>query len=72
MTKQELWAHYCRRNPQFYGGGNVTLSAAGLRKLFDATWDQSHKQGFANGVAWEKANSKPSQDPMDIFKGLFN
>jgi hypothetical protein len=37
MTKKELWKIYSKRNPSFDGEGNVTLSAAGLRKMFETT-----------------------------------
>lgn len=39
MTKKELWAAYVAKNPSFAGDGNITMSARGLRKLFDQTWD---------------------------------
>jgi len=41
MTKSQLWLLYCAKNPSFAQEGNVTLSAAGLKKLFDQTWDQA-------------------------------
>ena len=37
MTKKELWKIYTARNPTFDGEGTVTMTAAGLRKLFDTT-----------------------------------
>jgi hypothetical protein len=39
VKKSELWAQYVARNPSFAGEGNVTMTARGLRKLFDQTWD---------------------------------
>lgn len=39
MKKSELWAQYVAKNPSFAGDGNVTMTARGLRKLFDTTWD---------------------------------
>jgi hypothetical protein len=38
MTRDELWARYVKRNPVFDRGGMVTLSARGLKKMFDTTW----------------------------------
>lgn len=54
MDKKALWKTYSDRNPSFEGGGNVTMSAAGLRKLFEQTWDHAHEQGVKNGRALEK------------------
>ena len=45
MTKNELWRIYVKRNPSFEGDGNVTMSAKGLRKLFDTTWDTAYYDG---------------------------
>ena len=45
MTKEQLWKVYCDKNPSFSGGGNVTMSARGLRKLFDTTWDTAMYDG---------------------------
>ena len=39
MTKEQLWKIYSRKNPSFDGDGNVTMTAKGLRKLFDTTWE---------------------------------
>jgi hypothetical protein len=39
MKKSQLWKIYCAKNPAFERDGNVTMSARGLRKLFDQTWD---------------------------------
>lgn len=54
MKKEELWDAFVRKNPSFNGDGNITLSAAGLRKLFNQTYDHGHEQGFENGKAWQK------------------
>jgi hypothetical protein len=50
MTRRELWAAYCRHNPEFSPGepgATVTMSVAGLRKLFDQTWDKAEAHGRA-------------------------
>jgi hypothetical protein len=39
MTREQLWKIYSAKNPSFEGEGNVTMSARGLRKLFNTTWD---------------------------------
>lgn len=46
MTKQDLWDQYAKKNPSFNGNGNVTLSARGLRKMFDQTWKIAFESGF--------------------------
>jgi hypothetical protein len=45
MTKEKLWKIYVRKNPSFDGAGSVTLSAKGLRKMFDTTWDIAYFDG---------------------------
>jgi hypothetical protein len=50
MTKNELWRIYVKRNPSFEGDGNVTMSAKGLRKLFDTTWDTAYYDGESEPV----------------------
>lgn len=46
MTKKELWKAYVKRNPSFDGDGNITMSARGLRKMFDNTWEMAYEAGF--------------------------
>jgi hypothetical protein len=59
MTREELWNAYCKRNPSFAGDGEVTMSARGLKKLFDKTWEIAQQQ-------------KPSSsDGKDLFDTLF-
>jgi hypothetical protein len=53
MTEQELWEAYSTRNPSFNGDGNITMSAAGLRKLFKQTWSIAHDTGYRAGVKSE-------------------
>ena len=33
------------KNPSFAGDGNITMSARGLRKMFDQTWDYAIHEG---------------------------
>lgn len=66
MNREQLWEHYCNRNPQFKRGP-VTMSAAGLRKLFDQTWDMAQKHEVVRQV--RSTESRPSVP--DFFKGIF-
>lgn len=50
MTKDELWKVYVQRNPQFERPGAVTLTSAGLKKLFEQTYDQAHAAGVKAGI----------------------
>jgi len=45
MTCEELWDYYCEKNSAFKGEGTITLTKAGLKKLFN----QTYKQGFEAG-----------------------
>lgn len=45
MTRSQLWKIYTKRNPSFEGDGNVTMTARGLRKMFDTTWDTAYFDG---------------------------
>ena len=66
MTKRELWKIYSKRNPSFNGEGNVTLSAAGLRKLFETTWEVAMYDGE------EEPISKPAPSGnIDALKQIF-
>lgn len=59
MTRERLWQIYCNANPQFVGNGEVTLSAAGLKKLFDQTYDLAFEQG------------KKSVESKSLFESIF-
>lgn len=72
MTKEKLWAIYVAKNPQFDGDGNITLSAAGLRKMFEQTWECGRQNGFINGKAFMENQKEPQKNNMaDLFKGMF-
>jgi hypothetical protein len=45
MTRAQLWKIYTDRNPSFTGDGRVTMSARGLRKMFETTWDVAYFDG---------------------------
>jgi len=70
MTKDQLWAAYVAKNPQFAGGGNVTLSAAGLRKMFEQTWEMGRKDGFENGKSWAEMRAKTARGKADSISDM--
>jgi hypothetical protein len=78
LTRDELWAIYTTKNPSMAGADDmrITLTARGLRKIFNITWEQAQDAGFANGQAWEKNQAKmrgakePAAD-IDVFKEMF-
>jgi len=65
MTKQELWKIYAKRNPSFDGEGNVTMSAAGLRKLFETTWEIAMYTGEE-----ELSSKQPASANVDALKQI--
>ena len=65
MTKKELWKIYSKRNPSFDGEGMITLSAAGLRKMFETTWEIAMYKGE------EEPISKPTPGNLDALKQIF-
>jgi len=66
MTKRELWKIYAKRNPSFDGEGNVTLSAAGLRKMFETTWEIAMYTGEE-----EPTSKQPASGNVDALKQIF-
>jgi len=68
MTKEELWDLYTAKNPTFEGEGTVTMTTAGLRKLFDQTYDQAHAQGIKNGRAAQQLETKTPNIFSQLFK----
>lgn len=48
MNQQELLSAYCARNPSFASDGEVTMTANGLKKLFEKTWRIAHEAGVAS------------------------
>jgi hypothetical protein len=68
MTKQELWAFYLSKNPSFGGDTPITLSPAGLHKLFDQTWERAWQDGFENGAAKGAAGKGSAPD---LFNEMF-
>ena len=70
MKKSELWAIYAKRNPSFEGDGNVTMTARGLRKLFDTTWDRAYFDGEDELREPEPVSSSDSAN-LKALKNLF-
>ena len=66
MTKKELWKIYAARNPTFDGEGTVTMTAAGLRKMFDTTWDVAFHDGED-----EQIERVPPSGNLDALKQMF-
>ena len=66
MTKKELWKIYTARNPTFDGEGTVTMTAAGLRKLFDTTWNVAFHDGED-----EPVERVPPSGNLDALKQMF-
>ena len=69
MTQETLWQAYCKRNPSFDSNGEVTMTAAGLKKLYDQTW----RFAYEAGVADEKESGSRLTDGggSDLFNQLF-
>jgi hypothetical protein len=70
MTKEELWKVYSNKNPSFNGRGNVTMSAKGLRKLFDTTWDTAMYKGEEEGEDEPRSYHSTSAG-VDALKSIF-
>ena len=66
MTKKELWKIYSKRNPSFDSEGTVTMTAAGLRKMFDTTWDVAFHDGED-----EPIERVPLSGNLDALKQMF-
>lgn len=73
MTKEELWKVYCDKNPKFADSeAQITLTARGIKKLFEQTYDTAHTRGIANGRALELMRKpKTGSGVDDILKSLF-
>ena len=70
MKKSQLWKIYCAKNPSFAGDGTITMSARGLRKLFEQTWDLAFYEGEDESEQTPVNNSKAVDDLRKIF-GMF-
>lgn len=70
MTKNELWNIYVKRNPSFNGNENITMSAKGLKKLFDTTWDTAFYKGEEEDENTEQ-NFQQQSASVDMLKSIF-
>jgi hypothetical protein len=70
MKKSQLWKIYVSKNPSFAGDGNITMSARGLRKLFEQTWDYAFHEGEDESEQAPVNDSKAVDDLRKIF-GMF-
>lgn len=73
MKQEVLWAAYVAKNPSFAGDGAVTMSAVGLRKLFEQTYQHGHDHGFTNGKAYAEMRKAPTPTTQgsDILNRAF-
>jgi len=71
MTKEELWKIYSKKNPSFNSDGNVTMSAKGLRKMFDTTWEIAMYDGNEEPVEKTRQNFQQESASVDILKSIF-
>ena len=71
MTKKQLWKIYVKRNPSFDGDGNITMSAKGLRKLFDTTWDTAYYEGEEEYVEKLDQNYQQESASVEFLKSIF-
>jgi hypothetical protein len=71
MTKEELWKIYSKKNPSFNGDGNVTMSARGLRKMFDTTWEIAMYDGDEEPVEKIRQNFQQSSASVDHLMSIF-
>ena len=67
MKKSQLWKIYVAKNPSFAGDGNITMSARGLRKMFDQTWDLAIHEGEEENEAPPVNDSKGVDDLRKFF-----
>lgn len=71
MTKEQLWKIYSRKNPSFDGDGNVTMTAKGLRKLFDTTWEIAMYDGEEEAVEKTSHSFQQESASLDMLKSIF-
>jgi hypothetical protein len=69
MTKNELCNIYVKRNPSFNGNGNITMSANGLKKLFDTTWDTAFYKGEEEDET--DHNFQQQSASVDMLRSIF-
>ena len=70
LRKEQLWQKYIDKNPHWLTDG-VKLTPAGLKKLFDQTFDRGHALGFANGKAIAARPKKNKNGVEDMIDNMF-
>ena len=71
MRKSELWRIYVKKNPSFEGDGNVTMSARGLKKLFDTTWDTAYYDGEEEYAEKTEQSFQPRSASLNDLMSIF-
>jgi hypothetical protein len=69
MTRSQLWKIYVKRNPSFAGDGNVTMTARGLRKMFETTWDAAYFDGEDESDGSYRRHQQ--DDQVEALKSMF-
>lgn len=69
MTRERLWKIYTDRNPSFGGDGNVTMTARGLRKMFETTWDVAYFDGEMQPEGSYRQHQQ--NDNVETLKSIF-
>lgn len=73
MTKEKLWDAYVTKNPSFNREGCVTMTAYGLKKLFEQTWEMAEEKGRSDAMAIkDRTTQKTPMAGADIFGGIFH
>lgn len=68
MNRDELWKIYVAKNPQFSEeDSRFTMTGAGIKKLFDQTWEMAEK----HGKTIEEVRHKFDRKIDDIMPGWF-
>lgn len=82
MRKEKLWDIYVKKNPSFVGKNNIVITPAGLKKLFDTTYDAAFEEGketaydevVSDGVDaknQQKTSSSSTKNFGDLFEDIF-
>ena len=67
LKKERLWERYTQKNPHWLTEG-VQLTPAGLKKLFEQTFDKGHELGLANGKVLGAKQTESGRDTSDFMK----
>ena len=65
LSREALWQHYLTKNPHWQENG-ARLTAAGLKKLFEQTWEQGYRVGHT------QAFGQSLRDQLGDVSELFN